>query len=181
MQQHCDPVLLPQREVWEDLANRSPKMIKKKYVLVFSLSRQEFVRSIATNYAQKNKLELLEINLAEKNMEEMFRKLVRNDVGPLDFLSLIFNAEFIFTSSFHCSLFAMIFHKKFYTIPHETTGSRMTELLKKYHLEDRIIKDFTQTLNQKEPDYTYFEEESGRDRENAFDYLFKLIGKCDEK
>lgn len=179
--QHCDPVLLPQRKVWEDLAKKNRKQNSGNYVLIFSLSRRDFVKSIATNYAEENGFKVIEIYLAEKNMETIFRRDQRNDVGPLDFLSLIYNAECIFTSSFHCSLFAMIFHKRFYTIPHETTGSRIIDLMKKYHLEDQIINAPNQILPQKDIDYTFFEEESSRDRNKAIDYLYNLIGECDEK
>lgn len=179
--QHCDPVLLPQRKVWENLAKKNRKLVSGKYVLVFSLSRREFVKSIAKEYAEENGLKVLEIYLAEKNMEAIFRRDQRNDVGPIDFLSLINNAECIFTSSFHCSLFAMIFHKRFYTVPHETTGSRMIDLLKKYHLEDQIINEGTQIKFHLNIDYTYFEEESSRDRNKAIEYLYNLIGECNEK
>lgn len=173
--QNCDPVLLPEREVWLDLAKTIKKKINGKYVLIFSLDQKDFVRSTAIMYAKKNSFHYIEISLSEKNMKTLFNNKERNDVGPVEFLSLIYNAECVFTSSFHCTLFAMIFHKKFYTIPHAKTGSRMTDLLTRYHLEDRIVKKEDEELSNKAPDFFDFECKSKEDRINAINYLKEII------
>ena len=34
------------------------------------------------------------------------------DAGPIDFVSLFYNAEYIVTDSFHGTVFSLLFHKK---------------------------------------------------------------------
>jgi hypothetical protein len=45
----------------------------------------------------------------------------------------------IVTTSFHGTIFSALFNKVFYTVPHPTRGSRMTDFLKSIGLEKRII------------------------------------------
>lgn len=60
------------------------------------------------------------------------------DYGPDQFLTLIKRAKFVVTNSFHGTAFSIIYHKEFITVPHSTRGKRMTELLSKLGLTDRL-------------------------------------------
>ena len=47
--------------------------------------------------------------------DEKFGDWCPSYVGPNDFLKLIYNAEYVCTDSFHCTVFSTIFHRKFMT------------------------------------------------------------------
>lgn len=56
----------------------------------------------------KNELEIFDIRTIQRNKKEI-------PVGPAEFLYLIHHAELILTNSFHASVFAILFHKRFIT------------------------------------------------------------------
>ena len=61
--------------------------------------------------------------------------------GPSDFVGLFSRAEFVVTNSFHGTVFSINFSKPFYSVikSHHSTNSRLTSILKKLNLEDRIL------------------------------------------
>ena len=59
-------------------------------------------------------------------------------VGPIEWLNLINEAEFIVTNSFHGTAFSIEFEKQFMSIPYIGTENRMLSLLSLLGLEDRV-------------------------------------------
>lgn len=58
-----------------------------------------------------------------------------------DWLGIINTADFIFTDSFHCCVFCILFHKQFIVTPSYQGGEgRMTDLLSKFGLQERFYK-----------------------------------------
>ena len=75
----------------------------------------------------------------------IFSKITHLDGGPQEYVSLIRDASYICTDSFHSSVFSIIMHKRFYTFPRQhlhksPQSSRITDLLTRYDLEDRYVK-----------------------------------------
>jgi transposase len=60
-------------------------------------------------------------------------------------LSNIKHAEVVITDSFHCTVFSILFKKKFICIANKRRGvTRLENLLKLIQLENRLIFDFNQ-------------------------------------
>lgn len=81
--------------------------------------------------------------------DEGFADEAPYNIGPCEFLNLIRNAEYVFTDSFHCSVF-LFFIKKFFTFNRfdknalQNTNTRIDNLLCLTGLsERRIIKSIT--------------------------------------
>lgn len=77
-----------------------------------------------------------------------------NDVSfsPLctiqDWLGIIKTADIIFTDSFHCSVFCILFHKQFVVAPSYQGGEgRMIDLLSKFGLENRFYRSPQDMMN----------------------------------
>ena len=49
--------------------------------------------------------------------------------GPIEFLDLIVNADYICTNSFHGTAFSIIFEKKFITVAHGSRNTRLESIL----------------------------------------------------
>lgn len=68
--------------------------------------------------------------------------------GPSEFVYLESHAEFIFTDSFHSSVFAILYHKPFVVFNREgkrnNMNSRINTLLTKFKLTDRLYIDNTE-------------------------------------
>ena len=68
------------------------------------------------------------------------------NVGPAEFLSLIKYSEFVYTDSFHGSVFSILFNKQFAVYERDKSGttsknSRMYDLLSVFGLDSRMIRD----------------------------------------
>lgn len=70
------------------------------------------------------------------------------DAGPAEFLGLIRDASFVVATSFHATVFSLIFHKQFAIIP-GMNPARIEQLLSLVHLQDRMLTKETQIPNLK--------------------------------
>lgn len=131
-----DPTLLLNREDWLEIADFDYKVVN--YILVYDLVYDSVIVSVANHIAKALGCKIVSFTNKRKNYHNWARSF--NTCGPTEFLGLINNAQFIVTSSFHGTAFAILFHKPFYTIPHPTRGSRMINLLTELDLLDRLIQ-----------------------------------------
>ena len=67
--------------------------------------------------------------------------------GPLEFISYIKNANYVVATSFHATVFSIIFNKKFFVIPHRKTGERVTNLLDKFQIKGRTFYSYDEFKN----------------------------------
>lgn len=67
--------------------------------------------------------------------------VVRKDIGPIEFINYMLNAEYIITNSFHATAFAVIFNKQFCVVPHSSTGSRVIDLLTTLNLQEVLVRE----------------------------------------
>ena len=61
------------------------------------------------------------------------------NVDPYTFLSLIDNAEYVITNSFHGTSFSIILEKQFWTCVAEGSNQRIMSLLGAADIEDRLL------------------------------------------
>ncbi len=64
-----------------------------------------------------------------------------SDIGPCEFLDVVANAEYVVTNSFHATVFSMIYHKTFITIPSIRNPERMVKLLGRLEIADHLMDD----------------------------------------
>lgn len=138
----CDPVFLLDLEDYKSVTSR--RLIKKEYVFLYSVVHNECLTEIAKDYAEKHGLELIEI-CASKDKNATHKQIT--SYGPSEFLSCLQYAKTVFTNSFHGTAFSLIFEKDFYIVDNKAGGSRITNLLSKVGLLERLIsktieKDF---------------------------------------
>ena len=70
-------------------------------------------------------------------------------MGPLEFLSLIDNAEFVVSNSFHATAFSIIYKKQFVTILPDENGERIEDLMELVGIKGHTVSS-TELSN-----YTY--------------------------
>lgn len=128
-----DPTLLLDEEIWEPLINK--KWEKKNFVAIYQ------VRG-----GRKNKYILYH---KAKLMAKMFGNCPIIDLSDMyfsvtDFLSIIKYAKFVVTSSFHATVFSIIFKTPFYAIKHnDSKDHRYVYLCSALGLEKQCIdKDY---------------------------------------
>ncbi len=132
-----DPTLLLNNNEWNKLS--SSKFNGKKYILVYNLNRNKKIYKYAENLSKKTGLPVKYISYQLHDFYKYGRMYCNIDVE--DFLSLIFNATYVVTDSFHGTAFSINLNKQFIIIFPDKFSTRIKSILKLTGLENRIAKD----------------------------------------
>lgn len=104
-----DPTLLMKAEEWRKIEGQASDFAKnqKNYAFLYFLGEQTDEYNV-----------YMEQIVRTKDIERIidFSDYTNSDIcecGPSDFLSLIDNARYVFTDSFHCTVFSLLFEKEF--------------------------------------------------------------------
>ena len=161
-----DPTLLLDKYDWLKITSR--RLINKKYAFLYTIG----VPDNLVKYAKKICKEKNLILINSKKSRAFFRNL-----NPSDFLSFIYNAEYVFTNSFHGTCFSIIFEKQFVTEVNLKTNSintRSFDLLKKLGLTNRDMNDISFKIDDK-IDYDSVEKIKTEFKNESIDFLNKII------
>jgi hypothetical protein len=92
--------------------------------------------AVVSDLKKKTGLDVVEINGLP------FNKTARGiDNGPLEFLNLGLNAEYVVSTSFHGVVFSIVFEKQFYSLGMGNNSSRVKSILDALGIKDRLISD----------------------------------------
>ena len=177
-----DPTFLLSKEEW--LKITSPKIIKEKYCFAYFLGSSLSARNEALKCAHSIGAKLVSIpflNNSYRKCDSKFGDIRLSNIGPQDFLSLIYNAECIFTDSFHAICLSYIFKKDFYVFKRNARNdmnSRISDILLTLELENRYVSFIGEfeKINYSLP-RTAFEDLYKK----SFDYLETMILELKEK
>lgn len=111
-----------------------PRILKHQYVLVYCVNQTEMFRRGVRALRQELLIPFISINVPFDSVEVM------RSVGPLQWLSLIRHADFVFTNSFHGTCFSLINRKEFVTLPVEKGLSRLEDILQTAGLLSRLVQ-----------------------------------------
>ena len=119
--QVCDPVFLLPRSHWESIAPAQPE---GDYLLVYDFDRNPKVAEISRQLARERGWKIYTIFPSDYGDRCCW------DCGPLEFISLVRNAQCVLSNSFHGTAFALIFQRPFLVLPRgEQINTRMEDLL----------------------------------------------------
>lgn len=174
-----DPTMLLMKDEWLKIAKKPNWKQDNKYICAF------FLGNISKN--KKEKIEKIakminaQVIYPLKNFDEFGKK-----IGPAEFIYLINNSEYIFTDSFHGTVFSIIMKKLFLVFDREENGqcnmnSRLDTLLGMLNLKYRHVQDNTELildLLKKEIDYTNIDvilSKKRNEAKNFFDMVFGIV------
>lgn len=171
-----DPTLLLTGEEWNKLLLKE-KAKYKGYILGYTVASDIKEYSKILNYlSSKTGKKIIHFDKNNKNIKNVLRNAYTTD--PIEFLQLIKNADYVIATSFHATVFSILFHKKFWIIPPQKTSSRMISLLEMLGLKNRIIEsfdEFTKRNYDEDIDYNKIEEELKAKREKSKNWLNNAI------
>ena len=139
-----DPTLLLEQKQWDEIC--SERQIKEPYIFCYFLGNNENLRKIAKQYGEIRKLKLVTLpylNGLYRAVDDGFGDYQLYDVSPCDFISLIKNASFMMTDSFHGAVFSHLYKTPFIVSGggKDEMGCRMLSLTELFGTEDRYIKE----------------------------------------
>ena len=142
----ADPTLIYSKIEWEQFCNNEKKYIHK-YILIHFLNKPSEVAIASIKWlSMETCLDVVAIGYNYEEFNQLGR-FVYIDGGPRKYVSLIDNAEYVMTDSFHSTIFSInlgipffVFHRQY---SYKPQTSRIVDLLDLFSLKDRLIEDLT--------------------------------------
>lgn len=172
-----DPTFLLTDDKWNEMVTKTKSYIKipkKKYLLVYAFDEDDKIYSYIDILAKSNNLEVVILAYEEKDIINNYKVLT--DCGPGDFVKLISNAEIVVTTSFHGTVFSIIYKKDFYTIPHPKYHERTDSLLELLDLNTRNLYDLNKICNVKPINWKNVDKILKCERKKSYLFLKESIG-----
>lgn len=137
-----DPTLLLDSNRWNVLLHKDHPC-NEKYVLAYFLTPNNRFIKAASEYAQEKGLRLKMFFIHESYYRYNCDLIT---AGPIEFLHYVKDAEYLFTDSFHGTIFANIFHTQFFTFRRfkqtpRSQNSRVEGLLEMMRLSERLLDE----------------------------------------
>ena len=165
-----DPTLLLPSSKWERLCY---PVKKNNYVAVYAVRKEKETISFARKIASKLNKKIVIIRsyakwyFSNENME---------CGGPTDFLSYIKNADFVVTSSFHGTVFSILFQRQF-VCPRFDGNVRIEDMLCTIGLADRMVNDSQEAVHLPSIDYHNLSEKFNAKKNESFCFLKGVMNK----
>ena len=132
-----DPAFLLSKEDWSRFCYPINK--SKKYILYYNLLTSKEGDRLVEMLKKKWGYDVVEVTGSVRSKK--FGKRYVQTADAFKFISLIKDAEFVVTSSFHGTAFSIIFEKQFYATGFGERVGRVKSLLSLLHIEERLISD----------------------------------------
>lgn len=159
---NCDPTLLLDYSEWNDITTDTVAD-SEPYILVYYVTKTEEVQKKANAYAKEKGCKLvilpcnMDIDVLLGKYDKPFTSELNLTASPTEFLTLFKNASYIFTNSFHGTVFSLLNHKQFCSriqLSAKKRNDRVLNLLNQVGLisgdfnEDEFITDECVSWNQ---------------------------------
>lgn len=138
-----DPTFLLEKDDWANLLNDSKK--RESYIFFYSIDYNVEAIEMVKSISKKTGLKVKVIFSTNKTYRTIGKGIeLINEVSPRDFLTVLYNADIVLSSSFHGVAFSVLFRKNFYALESYRNGKkyedeRIHTILGKIDLLDRIV------------------------------------------
>lgn len=142
----CDPTILFDSTEWSKEISPKP-FTEGKYLFCYFLGNNPIQREFVKRVKQITGYKIVQLQHCDEYIagDENFPDETPYNVGPKEFIRLIRDAQYVFTDSFYCSVFSMLYGKKFFTFRRYasdgtvSTNGRIYSLLSLVGLENRLL------------------------------------------
>ena len=141
----CDPVFLLSRDEWNATLDLEKSSIntKDKYLLVYLTDKGPQIEQIAQTIKLCTGWKIYSVGgIKTQCADKSF-----TTAGPLDFVQLIRDAQFVISNSFHATAFSLIMETKFCVVNRaDAINERMKSILEDYGLSHRLVSEYNDAL-----------------------------------
>lgn len=130
-----DPTLLICKEKWKELMNIKNK--EEKYILIYVMDYlYEDLIEIAVQFSKKINTKIYMISFKRIADSRVDKQYIYST--PQKFLSLLYNAEYVVTNSFHGVAFSINFNRQFIAVGKNKYNLRIESLLRTLNIKKSI-------------------------------------------
>ncbi|MEG0236528.1 polysaccharide pyruvyl transferase family protein [Cetobacterium sp.] len=179
-----DPTMMIDKKDYQPILDdwRDESHKKKKYIAHMLLDDTRELREESEkigNYLKSN------INHIKGKDIKILGKTITFYNKVSQWLTYVKDAELVITDSFHCTVFSLIFNKKFVVVANPERGTaRLENLLGIVGLKERFFTDIKDVLKSgvldKDIDYVEVEKKLKIHREYSMNFLKKALGEVNE-
>lgn len=166
-----DPTILVSESTFDEIAVK-PK--EENYVLFFNLDTDDRAETIAKNVAKYYQCKVIALYAIQEFKQPSEGIIDMFSVTPQEFLGYFKYAKFIVTSSFHGTVFSVVFRKDFFSLRWEQCD-RAYNFLKTLGLENRMINKDALIETPEKVDYSGVDALMASNRETSEHYIQSSI------
>ena len=139
-----DPTFLLSKEQWSELDVSNKMDLPKHYAAVYLMGNNIDNINLVNKIINEMGIESVIIPFTVSD----YNKNSKNDLGPKEFVTIIKNAEVVFTDSFHATCFSIINGVNFYclsrngTSKNKSMNSRIESLFDMFEIQPRWIRTY---------------------------------------
>ena len=172
-----DPTLLLDKNEWTKLSVDFE--MEDPYILLFIFKKSEYVTKLVKKLKKETGYKVVRVCKNEIPLEQDSDIINLRDLGPSEFLGVFNKAKMVLTTSFHGTIFSLIFQKPFFTITPNSkdNNSRQESLLSILGLESRLLSEDSAlpSLADFELDFSKVSLILEEEREKSINFLEKSI------
>ena len=131
--------------------------------------------SILKEIAEKENLKVVELRYNKRLFSKGHIQIL--SAGIEDFLSLIYNARYVITNSFHGTIFSILLEKNFYTVKINGVNSRIENILNITELNNRCIENVSEIDLKEKIDFKNAKDKIEKEREHSQEFLRNVLKK----
>lgn len=177
-----DPTLLVDRKIWDQMC---PVFRSEPYIFVYMLRGTKEQRQIIERFAESVKMKIVTMPFMEAEYPVWYdfkfgdKKIW--DAAPDEFVSSIRNAAYVFTDSFHSSVFSILYHVPFFNFPKRGKAqmSRIKGLQNLLQIDSRMVnsEDDVNRVAQKQIDWETVDNILEEARKQSRNYIRNILQK----
>lgn len=177
-----DPTLLFTQKDWESHFDLSKPIVQGDYIFYYAFHYSHEVNAIVKQIAQKLHIPVIIIDARAWGVNNCKKDglTLCEKSGPIAFLNLMKYAKIVLTTSFHGTVFSVIFRRIFWFIDstmHNECDDRASTLLDQLSLTDRMIdgKALLQRDFCSRPDFSGIEERINQLQDKEISFLEETL------
>lgn len=177
-----DPTLLFTKEDWESHFNLKEPIVKGDYIFYYAFHYDNIVNSIVMEIATKMNMPVYIMEAKAWGPKGCYKSGLKlcEQSGPETFLNLMKFAKISLTTSFHGTVFSVIFRKCFWFIDspmHNPMDDRAATLVNQLNLPERLIKgkDLKYKKVDEMPNYSQMDEIIKKLQDQAKSFLIQSL------
>lgn len=134
-----DPTLCVSGDFWRNY--ETERKIKSEYILVYNLNRSKDFDRYAMELARRTRLKLVRFCTRYDQFYRPGKSMLVPEV--FDFISLIDNAKYVLTDSFHATAFSLNLHTEPICVYPKEFGGRLESILQQTNQTQRHISNYS--------------------------------------